>query len=1219
MQSPSAGELDCSNALAEAWSTWWDVIQQHASSDRVALYGAAEDEDAGRRPLRYRELCAFAAAVGGFRSLSPTDRVALVIPNGPSAAVAFLTLAMHCTLAPLNDALARAEFAFELDDLPAAAVIVRENAAGEAASRSAAGAGAAAAVDEAEARHIPVLTLKLTPAGGACGLFTVVDGEGVDVFRRASGVSPFKAGRGDCALVLHTSGTTKKPKIVPLSHGNLTCGALCIRATLRLHADDVCVNIMPLFHIHGLSVNVLATLVAGASVTCDRSLDPERFYSRLLGVGDLGGDSASAPANIAPAATWYSAVPTMHHGIIAAGEAEHGSACSAALRADALQPASKRRLRLGILRNCSAALLPALSTRAEQLFSSCNLAVLCTYAMTESMPISSNPRDDCRRADNALRSLRSVGRPGGPHLAILQGFEHEGKVADAAFLGDAALVGALGVPPGNEGEVCVKGGCVTFGYEVREWMCGQDPNEEAFVGGAFGPRAWLRTGDKGWVDETGHLHLSGRFKEIINRGGEKISPFQVEDAVLRHPAVENCIAFSVPHVQLGETVGVCLVLHPGRHTTLADLRDFCARDARRGGGGLAKKWAPECVVFVAAIPKGPTGKPARIKLGERLGVWAIDATKPGAVSFDVGSMDVGRLPMPAPNEPASTRDLLRASSSYSCAGSKLRPGDAAMRPEAVAADMSDDGMDSMAFFTKKAGRAAVHALDDVAPSKAERGRPSTAGLQGSLYFVGMFAILVEHAGFPESAPRSAMWAVRGVLSPSLALGLFYVLAGLSEQKALRAELAASDRHGGEADVPRRSLASRVQTLAGVFLCMVFLDLAKKFSYGSFEAVFRRCLGGCGDKGGFLGMVNAPNLTRTKHFLLSLIFAKTLGWGTEAAFGRRAALVWLPPVCFLARILCFSVLVGEMQVEAYNLSTKVGNVWPSSVVAPLAYFAWPWLMPRGIATLACHATMPAGGADAGLAKSSDVCFRSEFFSRDSATLGCSRRVPARCAKAATAMIIAVHVGTVVLVSRTLQQSSRPQRSDWATTRRDWATMCLPCVFNGGNCKPAAHFAHLLPLRIGGGEAVAFWVLRVAVLVWKETFMIALLSSWCYWCRTVDGFYAKLGAQSIFAYTFHPFFVPLAQAVIRGLGDVLPTVDAVAWLPLILLWQVFVSRVPVPWRKFTATRDAYLVASPVDVSRARGDAVIQLLHPQVGIAAVVALAVLARLLQAGGYRN
>merc|ERR1712232_1046226 len=212
------------------------------------------------------------------------------------------------------------------------------------------------------------------------------------------------------------------------------------------------------------------------------------------------------------------------------------------------------------------------------------VAVMPTYAMTESMPISSNPRYGARK-------LRSVGPHAGPNAGIMNGFP------DNTFL-----------DVGQEGEIVVKEGPVTKGYEFRSHM-DQDPNIEAFGDG------WLRTGDKGWKDKDGYIYLSGRFKEIINRAGEKISPFEIEDAVRNHECLKDCIAFAVPHTSLGEVVGICGVLRPDKKLTIKDLRAWCMKNER-----LQSKWIPEMLVTMPVIPKGPTGKPARINLAKRLNI-----------------------------------------------------------------------------------------------------------------------------------------------------------------------------------------------------------------------------------------------------------------------------------------------------------------------------------------------------------------------------------------------------------------------------------------------------------------------------------------------------------------------------------------------------------------------------------------------------------------------
>jgi acyl-CoA synthetase (AMP-forming)/AMP-acid ligase II len=232
------------------------------------------------------------------------------------------------------------------------------------------------------------------------------------------------------------------------------------------------------------------------------------------------------------------------------------------------------------IRNDSAALLPSLAEQIEE-FMGAN--VLPAYSMTESNPISSNPR-------YGERKLKSVGPTVGPDLVVKQGYPDESDI-----------------PDGSEGEVCVRGACVMKGYEMRPHM-DADPNIETFTKDGF-----MRSGDKGWKDKDGYLYLIGRFKELINRAGEKISPFEVEDAVRKHDAVKDVLCFSCAHEMLGEAVGVVVVLKEGKSLKLFDLNKWCTNN-----NILSEKWCPEVMVTMPDLPKGATGKPARINLAKRL-------------------------------------------------------------------------------------------------------------------------------------------------------------------------------------------------------------------------------------------------------------------------------------------------------------------------------------------------------------------------------------------------------------------------------------------------------------------------------------------------------------------------------------------------------------------------------------------------------------------------
>jgi len=540
-----AAQVLAKDALSLAWTTYYDLMP-----DSSEPFLHATD---GRKPLSLKALKAFCISdevevVGMDRS----DRLCTAIPNGPEAAVAFFAFSLRCTFAPLNIGLSRDEFEFEFLDLPAKALVVQDKETLSEQDQAQTGT----AIGVARKAKVEKL-LELFPSKEIAGLFTLKKHTAGRPLKGAALGNPLlTVKREDLALVLHTSGTTKKPKIVPLTHANIACGAMCIASTVQMKKEDVCNNTMPLFHIHGLIVNVLASAVAGAQIVCVPGVFAvQHFYGAL---------------QAKPEPTWYSAVPTMHLQVLQYAQ-EVGP--------------EKAKNKLELVRNCSAALVPSV---AEDMEKTLEVSIMPTYAMTESMPICSNPR-------YGVRKLRSVGPRAGPFMTIMNGHPDNTEM-----------------PVGEEGEVVVKEGPVTAGYEFRDHMdC--NPNIEAFGDG------WLRTGDKGWVDADGYLYLSGRFKEIINRAGEKISPFEVEDCIRQNPSFKDCIAFAVPHTSLGEVVGIAAVLRDGGKCDVKELRSWCME-----GGKLQAKWVPEFLVTMPAIPKGPTGKPARINLAKRLDIQPLE-------------------------------------------------------------------------------------------------------------------------------------------------------------------------------------------------------------------------------------------------------------------------------------------------------------------------------------------------------------------------------------------------------------------------------------------------------------------------------------------------------------------------------------------------------------------------------------------------------------------
>ena len=353
-----------------------------------------------------------------------------------------------------------------------------------------------------------------------------------------------QAGAEDVALVLHTSGTTSRPKIVPLSQKNLCASGWNIAQTLNLTPSDRCLSIMPMFHIHGLIATVLASVAAGGSVFCTPGFNAFNFFNWL---------TEAKP-------TWYSAVPTMHQTILSrAGKNE------AAIRANPLR----------FIRSSSASLPRQVLSELESVFGA---PVIESYGMTEA----------CHQmASNLLppgaRKPGKVGVAAGPELGIM---DEAGEL----------------LPAGATGEVVIRGDNVTAGYENNA-----KANAEAFAHG------WFHTGDQGVLDEDGYLTITGRLKEIINRGGEKVSPAEVDDVLMDHPAVQQALTFAAPHAKLGEEVAAAVVLREGASVTERALRDFVA-------SRLADFKVPRKVVFLPEIPKGATGKLQRIGLAQKLGL-----------------------------------------------------------------------------------------------------------------------------------------------------------------------------------------------------------------------------------------------------------------------------------------------------------------------------------------------------------------------------------------------------------------------------------------------------------------------------------------------------------------------------------------------------------------------------------------------------------------------
>ncbi|HSV54570.1 MAG TPA: acyl--CoA ligase, partial [Burkholderiaceae bacterium] len=426
----------------------------------------------------------------GAIGVTSTSRVAVVLPNGPEMAVCFLGVAACATCAPLNPAYTAAELRFYLEDIQAQAVIIGRD------ERSPMRALAAE-------MHLPVLEISSDPAAPA-GLFRIAAPPS-QALAATDGPAPDFAGEQDIALILHTSGTTARPKIVPLSQANLLASAGNIARHLALTPADRCLNVMPLFHIHGLVGALLASMASGGSVVCAPGFHEASFFDWIAGHGP----------------TWYTAVPTIHQAVVAQGERYRQQAPGHQFR---------------FVRSSSSALPPK---TFEALRALTGAPVVEAYGMTEAAhQMTSNPLPP------GVCKAGSVGLPAGVEVALMN---------EAGQL----------LAQGMTGEIVIRGPGVTSGYESN-----REANAKAFTDG------WFRTGDQGRFDEEGYLYIAGRLKEIVNRGGEKISPREIDEVLLEHPDVAQAVAFAVPHPSLGEDLAAAVVLKEGATVDEAGLRSF---------------------------------------------------------------------------------------------------------------------------------------------------------------------------------------------------------------------------------------------------------------------------------------------------------------------------------------------------------------------------------------------------------------------------------------------------------------------------------------------------------------------------------------------------------------------------------------------------------------------------------------------------------------------
>jgi acyl-CoA synthetase (AMP-forming)/AMP-acid ligase II len=473
--------------------------------------------------LSYKDLKLFINKISkqlAGNGLSNKDRAAIVLPNGPYMASSFLAISSYMSAAPLNPSYKSEEYEFYLKDLNPKIVLVEKNSDNP-------------VVDVAKKLKIELCEIN-PEKDGPSGIFNIYENE----------TEYSLPDENDESLVLHTSGTTSRPKIVPLTNKNIFSSAENISKSLNLSESDHCLNIMPLFHIHGLIAILASSMKAGASVCASNGFNAIKFL-------DL---AKSEKIN------WYSGVPTMHQTIL--------------LRARRNSEIAKE-LKLRLIRSSSASLPPAVFKDLNDVF---NCPVIEAYGMTEAThQMTSNPLPPKQQ------KAGFVGLPAGPEVCIMN---QNGDV----------------LKQGEEGEVCIKGENVTLGYDNNE-----EANKTSFTNG------WFRTGDQGYFDKEGYLKISGRLKEIINKGGEKISPLEVDNVLMDHPFIDQAVCFGYDDKMLGENIASAIIIKSGETCSENDVLEYAQEK-------LAKFKIPKKIFFVEEIPKGATGKLQRNVLAKKFGL-----------------------------------------------------------------------------------------------------------------------------------------------------------------------------------------------------------------------------------------------------------------------------------------------------------------------------------------------------------------------------------------------------------------------------------------------------------------------------------------------------------------------------------------------------------------------------------------------------------------------
>ncbi|HED14358.1 MAG TPA: hypothetical protein ENI62_12020 [Gammaproteobacteria bacterium] len=347
----------------------------------------------------------------------------------------------------------------------------------------------------------------------------------------------------DNAILIYTSGTTGQPKGVLLSHGNIVAGGENTVGAHDLTSTDRTLCVLPLYHINAEIVSVIAPLVSGGSIVIPHRFSVSTFWKAVA----------------RHSCTWFSVVPTMIAYLLEHAEREGF---------DRQQYGGLETLRFG--RSASAPLAPEMHKAFEELF---GIPVVETMGLTETAAqILANPMPP---------KAPRYGSPG-------QAYGNEVRILDE---------NKQPCSPGVTGELMVRGANVTTGYYK---------NPEATTM-ALEPDGWLHTGDMARCDKDGFFFITGRYKELIIKGGENIAPREIDEALYEHPAVLEAAGFGIPDAKYGQEVMACVTTKPGTSCTEIELSEYVVRK-------LGTYKSPKRIFFMDALPKGPSGKIQRLKL-----------------------------------------------------------------------------------------------------------------------------------------------------------------------------------------------------------------------------------------------------------------------------------------------------------------------------------------------------------------------------------------------------------------------------------------------------------------------------------------------------------------------------------------------------------------------------------------------------------------------------